>query len=43
MEALVSAFSELLKQNEKKDGVLVLGDIIGYGVNPNECCTMVKF
>ncbi len=43
LEALVSVFSELLKQNEKIDGVLVLGDIVGYGVNPNECCTIVKF
>ncbi len=43
LEALVSVFSELLEQNEKIDGVLVLGDIVGYGVNPNECCTIVKF
>ena len=21
----------------------MLGDIVGYGVNPNECCTIVKF
>ncbi len=43
LEALVAVFSELFKQNEKIDGVLVLGDIVGYGVNPNECCTIVKF
>ncbi len=43
LEALVAVFSELHKQNEKIDGVLVLGDIVGYGVNPNECCTIIKF
>ena len=43
LEALVAVFSELYKQKEKIDGILVLGDIVGYGVNPNECCTIVKF
>ncbi len=42
LEALVAVFSELYKQKEKIDGILVLGDIVGYGVNPNECCTIVK-
>ncbi len=43
LEALAAVFSELHKQNEKIDKVLVLGDIVGYGINPNECCTIVKF
>ncbi|MBC8548449.1 MAG: metallophosphoesterase [Candidatus Brocadiales bacterium] len=43
LEALVAIFSDLYKQNEKIDKVLVLGDIVGYGVNPNECCTIIKF
>ena len=43
IEALASVFSDLYKRNEKIDSVLVLGDIVGYGVNPNECCTIVKF
>jgi putative protease len=43
MEALIAVFSELHKQDEKIDGVLVLGDIVGYGVNPNECCTIIKY
>ena len=43
IEALVAVFSELHSQNEKIDSVLILGDIVGYGVNPNECCTIVKF
>ena len=43
LEALVAVFSELYKQNEHIDQVLMLGDIVGYGVNPNECCTIVKF
>lgn len=43
IEALVAVFSDLHSQNEKIDNVLVLGDIVGYGVNPNECCTIIKF
>jgi len=43
LEALAAVFSELYKQNEHIDQVLMLGDIVGYGVNPNECCTIVKF
>ncbi len=43
LEALASVFAELHKQNDHIDHVLVLGDIVGYGVNPNECCTIIKF
>jgi len=43
IEALAAVFSELHRQNEKIDKVLMLGDIVGYGVNPNECCTIIKF
>ena len=43
LEALAAVFSELHKQNEHIDQVLMLGDIGGYGVNPNECCTIVKY
>ncbi|GAX59283.1 diadenosine tetraphosphatase and related serine /threonine protein phosphatases [Candidatus Scalindua japonica] len=43
LEALAAVFSELHNQNEHIDHVLTLGDIVGYGVNPNECCTIIKF
>jgi predicted phosphodiesterase len=43
LEALVAIFSDLHKQNQKVDKILMLGDIVGYGVNPNECCTIIKF
>jgi len=43
LEALAAVFLELHRQNEKIDKVLMLGDIVGYGVNPNECCTIIKF
>ncbi len=43
LEALVAVFLELHNQNEHIDHVLMLGDIVGYGVNPNECCTIIKF
>ncbi len=43
LEALVSVFSDLHNHNEKIDRVLIPGDIVGYGANPNECCTIVRF
>ncbi len=43
LEALAAIFSDLYNQNQKIDKVLMLGDIVGYGVNPNECCTIIKF
>ncbi len=43
LEALAAVFSDLCNNSEKIDRVLVLGDIVGYGVNPNECCTIIRF
>ena len=43
LEALVSVFSDLHNNNYKIDRVLIPGDIVGYGANPNECCTIVRF
>jgi predicted phosphodiesterase len=43
LEALVSVFSDLHNNSEKIDRILIPGDIVGYGANPNECCTIVKF
>ena len=43
LEALVSVFSDLHNNNEKIDRVLIPGDIVGYGANPNECCAIVRF
>jgi predicted phosphodiesterase len=43
LEALASVFFDLCNNSEKIDRVLVLGDIVGYGVNPNECCTIIRF
>ena len=43
LEALASVFSDLHNNNEKIDKILIPGDIVGYGANPNECCTIVRF
>jgi len=43
LEALVSVFLDLHNNNEKIDKILIPGDIVGYGANPNECCTIVRF
>ncbi len=43
LEALVSVFSDLQNNNEKIDRILLPGDIVGYGTNPNECCAIVRF
>jgi predicted phosphodiesterase len=43
LEALASVFLALHNNNEKIDKILIPGDIVGYGANPNECCTIVRF
>ncbi len=43
LEALVSVFSDLHSSNEKVDRILIPGDIVGYGPNPNECCVIIRF
>ncbi|MHC4181824.1 MAG: metallophosphoesterase family protein [Planctomycetota bacterium] len=43
LEALASVFLELHNNSEEIDRVLIIGDIVGYGVNPNECCAIVRF
>ncbi len=43
LEALVSVFFDLHSGNEKIDRILIPGDIVGYGPNPNECCTIIRF
>ncbi|KHE92090.1 MAG: putative phosphoesterase [Candidatus Scalindua brodae] len=43
LEALVSVFSDLHGNNETVDRILIPGDIVGYGPNPNECCAIVRF
>ncbi|MHC4181832.1 MAG: metallophosphoesterase family protein [Planctomycetota bacterium] len=43
LEALASVFLDLQNNNEKIDKILIPGDIVGYGANPNECCTIVRF
>ncbi len=43
LEALASVFLDLHNNSEEIDRVLIIGDIVGYGVNPNECCAIVRF
>jgi diadenosine tetraphosphatase ApaH/serine/threonine PP2A family protein phosphatase len=40
LEALKRALAEI--EREKIDEVVCLGDIVGYGANPNECVDMVR-
>ncbi len=40
LEALQKAFEII--DNEKIDEVICLGDIVGYGANPNECVDLVR-
>jgi len=39
-EALEAVFEDI--DNQNIDEVICLGDIVGYGANPNECCELVK-
>ena len=43
LEALASVFLDLHNNSEEIDRVFIIGDIVGYGVNPNECCAIVRF
>jgi predicted phosphodiesterase len=43
LEALASVFLDLHNNNEKIDKILIPGDIVGYGANPNECCAIIRF
>ncbi|MGR3219597.1 MAG: metallophosphoesterase family protein [Candidatus Anammoxibacter sp.] len=43
IEALASVLLALYNNNEKIDNLLITGDIVGYGPNPNECCSVVRF
>ncbi|GJQ60049.1 MAG: metallophosphatase family protein [Candidatus Scalindua sp. AMX11] len=43
LEALASVFLNIINSNEQVDTFLIPGDIVGYGPNPNECCTIIKF
>lgn len=43
LEALAAVFSDLHSNNEMIDRILIPGDIVGYGPNPNECCTIIRF
>ncbi|MCP5006318.1 MAG: metallophosphoesterase family protein [Planctomycetes bacterium] len=43
LEALLSVFLDIINNNEVIDMFLIPGDIVGYGPNPNECCTIVNF
>lgn len=43
LEALASVFLSISNSSEKIDKILITGDIVGYGANPNECCSIVRF
>ncbi|MGR3319121.1 MAG: metallophosphoesterase family protein [Candidatus Anammoxibacter sp.] len=42
IEALASVLLALYN-NDRIDNLLITGDIVGYGPNPNECCSVVRF
>lgn len=41
LEALTTAL-DFIKKNFIIDKYFILGDVIGYGANPNECCEIIK-
>ncbi len=40
LEALEAVLRRI--ETEKPDKIICLGDIVGYGANPNECCDLVR-
>jgi predicted phosphodiesterase len=39
-EALSAVLADIVSQ--KADEIICLGDIVGYGANPKECCALVQ-
>ena len=44
IHANLEAFLEVLGEIDRSgaDGIICLGDIVGYGANPNECVEIIK-
>ncbi|HMD03423.1 MAG TPA: metallophosphoesterase family protein, partial [Candidatus Baltobacteraceae bacterium] len=38
----LESLSAVLNRLEPEDGLLCLGDIVGYGPNPNECIALIR-
>lgn len=42
IEALTTVLGEYEKRDPDMDKFVCLGDVVGYGANPNECCEIVR-
>lgn len=42
IEALTTVMGEYENADPKPDKLVCLGDVVGYGANPNECCEIVR-
>ena len=40
LEALTAVFEDI--ETQSVQNIYFLGDVVGYGANPNECCDMIK-
>ncbi|MFN3532513.1 MAG: metallophosphoesterase family protein [Candidatus Brocadia sp.] len=43
VDALLAVMKEIAEKEDHIDRLLIVGDIVGYGASPNECCDMARY
>ncbi len=43
VDALLAVIKEAVERENDIDRLLIVGDIVGYGATPNECCDVVRY
>lgn len=43
VDALLAVIREIGEKENHIDSLLIVGDIVGYGASPNECCDIVRY
>lgn len=43
VDALLAVIKEIADKEQGIDRLLIVGDIVGYGASPNECCDIIRY
>lgn len=43
VDALLAVIKEIADKEKDIDRILTVGDIVGYGASPNECCDIIRY
>src|SRR5574341_370216 len=43
IDALLAVIKEIAEKENNIDRLLIVGDVVGYGASPNECCDIVRY